>query len=340
MSLPNLWFAVIAVFWTGYFVLEGFDLGVGALHRWLGRSPEERRVVVNTIGPFWDGNEVWLIVGGAAIFAAFPSWYATWFSAGYLALLLVLLALIGRGLSFEWRGKLTQPRWRSTWSWALTVGSLLIPLLLGVALGDLLAGLPIDGTEEFVGSFVDLLTPFGLMFGVTLLALSLLHGSTFVALRTTGAVRDRAHRYAGVLVWFGLALAIGSAVWTAALSQSGSWAMAAGIIPTAALIVAAAAVRGRRDGWAFTGTGIGIGGVVATLFVNLQPAVMTSSLDPAYTLTISGTASGSYALQVMTMVALVLFPFVLLYQGWGFYVFRARLRSADAPASVSAQPAD
>src|SRR5437763_945852 len=171
MQLHTLWFIIIVVFWVGFFLLEGFDFGVGMLHRFVGKTETERRVAINTIGPWWDGNEVWLIVAGAALFAAFPQWYATWFSALYLALLIVLVALFARGVSFEYRGKHESERWRTGWSWALTIGSLLIPLLVGVALGDLLQGLPINQQHEFTGNFFDLLTGYGLMTGVTLLVL-------------------------------------------------------------------------------------------------------------------------------------------------------------------------
>ncbi len=189
MHLHTLWFVILAILWVGFFVLEGFDFGVGALHALLGRTDTERRVAINTIGPWWDGNEVWLVVAGAGTFAAFPAWYATMFSALYLALLLVLVALMARGVAFEFRGKSDDPRWRTTWTWCLTLGSLLIPLLIGVGLGDLLNGLPIDSHHNFTGNFFNLLTPYGLWTGVTLLGLCLLHGATFLKLRTTGELR-------------------------------------------------------------------------------------------------------------------------------------------------------
>ena len=192
MTLSIVWFVVVAFFWTGFFVLEGFDFGVGALHKIVGRTDLERRVAINTIGPVWDGNEVWLIVAGAAMFAAFPPWYATWFSALYLALWLLLAALIVRGVSFEFRGKFDSPTWRSTWSWTLTIGSVLAPLLIGVGLGDLLVGLPIDADGNFTGTFLDLLTPYGLLVGITVLALCLWHGATFLTIRSTGVVLQRA----------------------------------------------------------------------------------------------------------------------------------------------------
>src|SRR3954454_4336814 len=191
MSLETLWFIIVAVFWTGFFVLEGFDFGVGLLHAVVGRDEDERRVAVNAIGPFWDGNEVWLIVAGAAMFAAFPDWYATLFSALYLGLVLVLLALIGRGVSFEFRGKTRSARGRRAWTAVTTVTSAVIPLVLGIGLGDLVAGLPVGKNGEFTGNFADIFTAYGVVLGLTLVALSALHGAAFLALKTTGPVRDR-----------------------------------------------------------------------------------------------------------------------------------------------------
>ena len=315
MSLDVLWFGVVALFWTGFFVLEGFDFGVGVLHNVVGRTDLERRVAINAIGPVWDGNEVWLIVGGAAIFAAFPSWYATWFSAGYLALMLVLVALIIRGVSFEWRARVDAPRWRGTWSWTMTIGSALVPLLLGVALGDLLAGLPIAASEEFTGSFWDLLTPYGLCLGLTLLVLCLLHGATFLSLKTSGEVRERSRGLAARLVWPSLVLVVVYAAWTLSISDRGLWRVLAAAVPAVAAIGAAVLIRTRREGASFAATTLTIGGTVAALFANLYPDVMVSST----------TASGDYALKVMTVVALVMFPVVLVYQGWSYWVFRARI---------------
>src|ERR1700733_5138563 len=194
MQLHTIWFVIIAIFWVGFFVLEGFDFGVGILHAIIGKTDIERRVALNTIGPFWDGNEVWLVVAGATTFAAFPGWYATMFSALYLALVITLAALMGRGVSFEFQRKFADPRWRSSWRWILTIGSALIPFLLGVALGDLLHGLPINSSHDFTGNFWDLLKPFGLWCGLTLLVLSLLMGATYLTLKTTGEIHDRAQR--------------------------------------------------------------------------------------------------------------------------------------------------
>ncbi len=331
MTLADVWFIVIAVLWTGFFVLEGFDLGVGMLHRGVGRTEIDRRVAVNSIGPVWDGNEVWLIVAGAGIFAAFPSWYATWFSALYLALLLLLVALIVRGLSFEWRGKMPIAAWRGLWSWTLTIGSALIPVLVGIALGDLLAGLPIDADEEYTGSFIDLLTPYGVWLGVTLLVLCLVHGGTFLGLKTAGEPRHRSRSVAIALSWPAVVLVLVFAVWTHILSEAALWADALLAIPVIAIVAAAALVRAGFEGRAFAATVVAIGGVVAALFANLYPNVMVSSTDAANNLTVAGTASGDYALKVMTIVAVVMLPIVLIYQGWSYYVFRARVTAPAVP---------
>lgn len=320
-----LWFVVIAVFWTGFFVLEGFDFGVGALHRLLGRDDTEQRVAINAIGPFWDGNEVWLIVAGAGTFAAFPGWYATWFSALYLAFLLILLALIMRGVSFEFRSHHDSARWRGTWSWTLTIGSLLAPLLLGLGLGDLLAGLPIGSDQEFTGDFASLFTGYGILFGVTVLSICLLHGSGFLALKTEQPVRRRAHGFARSWRWAALVLVVATATWTYVLSHRAALSLALLVITVVAMLAAAVAVGAGREGWAFVATAVVAAGTVASLFAGLYPDVMVSSTDPTYNLTVESVASGSYALQVMTIVAAVCFPLILLYQGWTYYVFRSRV---------------
>ena len=201
VHLNNIWFVIIAIFWVGFFILEGFDFGVGMLHSFVGRNDVERRIAVNSIGPVWDGNEVWLVVAAAAIFAAFPSWYATMFSTLYLVMVIVLLALIGRGVSFEFTRKIDNPRWRATWRWSLTVGSALIPFLLGTALGDLLHGLPIDSSHNYTGSFWGLLVPFGLYTGLTVTVLGLFVGAAYLTLKTEGALHDRVARLSGRLGW-------------------------------------------------------------------------------------------------------------------------------------------
>ncbi len=342
MQLHTIWFIIIVVFWIGFFVLEGFDFGVGALHMLIGRSETERRVVVNTIGPWWDGNEVWLIVAGAAMFAAFPGWYATMFSALYLALVLVLLALFARGVSFEYRGKRDSARWRTGWTWALTIGSILIPLLIGVGLGDLLNGLPINQSHNFTGNFFDLLTGYGLMTGVTLLTLCLLHGATFLALRTTGEIRDRAHASARVLGLVAILVNIAWVIWTLVVIGGGTVPQPTQIFGVIAVIFAAVLSNTENDGWAFIASGFAIAAAIGQIFIALYPNVMISSTNAAYNLTVNNAASGHYALFVMTIVAVVFFPIVLLYQGWSFHVFRARVKAppatADQPASQPAAP--
>ncbi len=327
MHLHTLWFIILAVVWVGFFVLEGFDFGVGVLHTLVGRTELERRVALNTIGPFWDGNEVWLIVAGAGTFAAFPGWYATMFSALYLALLLVLAALIARGVAFEFRGKSADPRWRATWTWCTTVGSLLIPLLLGVGLGDLLHGLPIDASHEYTGDFFDLLTPYGLWTGVTLLGLCLLHGATFLALKSTDAVRARARALARPLGWAAVGLVVGFVVWTRVVVGHTQVPGPVEVLAVIAVAFAARLARSEHEGWAFAASATAIAATVGSIFVDLYPSVMVSSTSAAYSLSVNNSASGHYALVVMTVVVVLFLPLVLAYQGWSFYVFRARVQA-------------
>jgi cytochrome bd ubiquinol oxidase subunit II len=332
MQLHTVWFVIIAILWVGFFVLEGFDFGVGALHQFIGKTETERRVCINTIGPWWDGNEVWLIVAGASMFAAFPGWYATMFSALYLAIVLLLVALFARGVSFEYRGKRDSQRWRNGWSWALTIGSIVIPLLIGVALGDLLHGLPIDSKHEFTGNFFSLLTGYGLMTGVTLLVLSLLHGATFLALRTTGEIRDRAHAAARSIGVLAILVNLAWVVWTLVVIGGGTLPEPTQIFGVLAVIIAQRLATTENDGWAFVASGFGIAAAIGQLFISLYPNVMVSSTNHAYNLTVSNSAAGHYGLVVMTVVAVLFFPIVLLYQGWSFHVFRRRV---SAPPTSS-----
>jgi cytochrome bd ubiquinol oxidase subunit II len=343
VHLSDIWFVIVAIFWVGFFVLEGFDFGVGMLHTIIGRTETERRVALNTIGPFWDGNEVWLVMAGAGTFAAFPGWYATMFSALYLALLVVLAALMARGVAFEYRTKSQNPRWRSTWRWCTTLGSLLIPLLLGVGLGDLLNGLPIDSAHNFTGDFFDLLTPYGLFTGLTLVALCLLHGAIFLKLKTTGAVRQRARSLGRRLGWAAVALVIGFVIWTRVVANGADVPGPIEVLAVIAVIGAASLVSSEdNDGWAFGASAIAVAATVGSIFIDLYPNVMVSSTNAAYSLTVNNSASGSYALKVMTIAAAILFPVVLLYQGWSFHVFRARVTAPpgqdDAPVVPAVPP--
>jgi len=297
----------------------------------VGGSEEERKRALSTIGPWWDGNEVWLVVAVAGMFAAFPGWYATMFSALYLVLLLVLVALMARGVSLEFRERSDDPRWRSTWRWALTVGCVLIPLLLGVGLGDLLNGLPIDSSHEYTGNFFDLLTPYGLLTGVTLVALCLLHGATFLKLRTTGHVRERARALARPLGWAAIVLVAGWVIWTRSVAGGPDVPQPVEVLAVIAACFAARMAVTDHDGLSFTSSAVAIAATVGSIFIDLYPNVMVSSTDAADNLTVDNAASGHYALVVMTVVAVIFFPLVLLYQGWSFHVFRARLKAPPEP---------
>jgi cytochrome d ubiquinol oxidase subunit II len=334
MTLTTVWFVIIAVLWAGFFVLEGFDLGVGMLHRAVAADERERRAAISTIAPVWDGNEVWLIVAGAGMFAAFPSWYATTFSALYLAVVLLLAALIVRGVSFEFGAKVRSARWRSVWSWSSVVGSALIPLLLGITLGAFLAGLPINSSEEYTGSFADLFTPYGVFFGVALVVVCLVHGAVFLALRSTGPVRARATRFA---TWSALPMALvvtAAAIWTHVLAGKGVLPNLLEIIAILTAFGAAWLCADRMHGWAFLATATTMAAMVLSLFADLYPHVMISSLDAQYSLTVTNSASGSYALKLMTVIVAVFLPIVLLYQGWTYHVFRARIHVE--PVGISA----
>jgi cytochrome d ubiquinol oxidase subunit II len=340
LNLPTLWFALIAVLWIGYFFLEGFDFGVGVLLPFLGRDDVDRRVIVNTIGPVWDGNEVWLLVAGGATFAAFPEWYATLFSGFYLALFLILVALIFRGVAFEFRGKGVRPEWRSWWDRAIFWGSLLPAFLWGVAFADILRGVPIlDG--EYVGSFWDLLHPYALLGGIASLLLFTLHGGVFLSLKTKGGLQDRARRVARALAIPAAVAVTAFLAWTFLNARDND-----GIVPGIVPITAIAAVFAvewlllvKLEGWAFVLTGISIAAITATIFLNLYPRVMVSSFGPAEDLTIWNASSSPYTLKVMTIVALVFTPIVLVYQAWSYWVFHERIGREDVEAvSGSALP--
>jgi len=324
-TLIPFWFIVIAVLWTGFFVLEGFDFGVGMLHDAVGVDEAGRRAAINTIGPLWDGNEVWLIVAGAAMFAAFPGWYATMFSGFYLALVLLLAALIVRGVAFEYRGKRDAARWRRTWDGALTTGSLLAPLLIGVALGDLLHGLPINSSQNYTGSFWDLLQPYGLFTGVTLVLICLLHGATFLSLKTTGEMHERAGMLARRVAPATGAFVLGFIIWTHVTASTTFFLNPIELLAVLAAIAAVWLVYERRDGFAFAATTVTIGACILSIFVGLYPNVMVSSTSKAYSLTVHNTASGPYSLKAMTVVVLLLLPLVVGYQAWTYYVFRRRV---------------
>jgi cytochrome bd ubiquinol oxidase subunit II len=330
MDLQIFWFCLIAFLWAGYFLLEGFDFGVGMLLPFVPRDERERGVMFETIGPLWDGNEVWLVVAGAATFAAFPAWYATMFSGFYLALVLVLFFLIIRVVSFEWREKSESPVWREIWMWANTVGSFGAALIWGIGLSSLLYGLPIDSDGDFTGNLLDLFRPYTVAAGVAVVLLFAFHGATFLTLRTAGDLSERAAAAARRLAIPAAAVGALAVAWTVAVAiDRNDKNLFPSILPAvlgiAALVLAAYFVFARRSRAAFTTTALGTVLLVATLFTSLYPRVMVSSTDFTNSLTIDGASSSHYALAVMTVVALIMAPIVLLYQGWTYYVFRHRL---------------
>ena len=325
--LHDIWFLLIAFLWIGYFVLEGFDFGLGILLPFLGKNDRERRALINAIGPVWDGNEVWVLVAGGATFAAFPNWYATLFSGFYLPLFIILVALILRGVAFEYHSKRDSLRWRQGWDWAIFFGSAVPAFLWGVAFANIVAGVPIDKDMNYTGNLLTLLNPFGLLGGVVTLSLFVTHGAAYIALKTEGVLRERANR---TMVLAGLVAAV------AAVAFLG-WTQMSSVVPASAVVSALAALaligalvanRLRREGWAFIGTGLTIALAVVALFWHLYPNVMPSSTAAAYNLTISNASSTDYTLTIMTVVAVIFTPLVLIYQGWSYWIFRKRI-SAD-----------
>ena len=335
MDLNTLWFILIGVLFIGYFILEGFDLGVGILLPFLGKNDTHRRMIINTIGPHWDGNEVWLITAGGAMFAAFPGWYATLFSGFYLALLLMLLALIVRGVALEFRSKQDSARWRSFWDWAICIGSFLPALLWGVAFANFVRGVPLDATKNFVGTFWDLINIYSLLGGLVTLTGFMLQGALFLTLKTTEPIQSIA-RFAASRIWVVtsavlIAAVIATYFFTDILAKLG---VNPGPVPIGAVIAVLVCgwfIRQNMDGWAFAINSLAILLTTATTFLILYPRVLVSILDPNFSLTIYNSASGPVTLKIMSTVALIFVPIVLIYQGWSYWVFRKR---------ISAEPSD
>ncbi|GAA1893483.1 cytochrome d ubiquinol oxidase subunit II [Streptantibioticus ferralitis] len=334
MHLHDVWFVLIAVLWTGYFFLEGFDFGIGVLTKLLARDEKERRVLINTIGPVWDGNEVWLLTAAGATFAAFPDWYATLFSGFYLPLLIILVCLIVRGVAFEYRAKRDDARWKRNWEHAIFYTSLLPAFLWGVAFANIVRGVPINAQKDFTGTLPDLLNPYALLGGVVTLTLFTFHGAVFAALKTLGEVRTRARAMAGVLGLVAGAAALAFLVWTQAHSGNGR-SLVALIVAVAALAVALVLNRRGREGWAFALSGVTIAAVVAMLFLALFPNVMPSTTNPAWSLTVSNASSSPYTLKIMTWLAGIMTPLVLAYQGWTYWVFRKRIGTHHIPDPIT-----
>ena len=330
MELTTVWFCLIAVLWIGYFALEGFDFGVGMLLPVLARDDRERRVLINTIGPVWDGNEVWLLVAGGATFAAFPEWYATLFSGFYLPLLAILLALIVRGVAFEYRHQRPEASWQGGWDRAVFWGSLVPAVLWGVAFANLVHGVPVDADGEYAGGLLTLLNPIGLLGGLVTGSLFLTHGAMFVALKTDGEIRHRARALAWRVGTPAAVLAVLFLLLTQAETGTGA-SLVLFAVAALALVAGLVAAYAGREGWAFLGTFVTIALAVAGLFVALFPDVMPSSTDPAFSLTTTNAAATDYTLRLMTWVAAVFTPLVIGYQAWSYWVFRKRISVHHIP---------
>ncbi len=329
MSLVELWFIIIGVLFTGYLVLEGFDFGVGMLLHPVGRTLNERRQALKTIGPVWDGNEVWLLTAGGAMFAAFPEWYATLFSGYYLALFAILMALIIRVVAIEYRNKHDGERWQRRWDLAIVVSSALPAFLWGVAFANIVGGSPLNEEGVFVGSFWDLIHPYALLGGLVTLSLFLLHGAHYLALRSLGPVRERANRIATML-WLPTVLIVaGFAVWTLASAQTVRVVAVIGAAVAAAALIAVLPMhRTGREGWAFGLTSLTITGALVMLWATLFPNAMVSSNGEETNLLLVDAASTHTTLVVMTIVAVIMTPIVLMYQAWTYWVFRQRVGTA------------
>ncbi|MER5904961.1 cytochrome d ubiquinol oxidase subunit II [Streptomyces mirabilis] len=334
MELHDVWFVIIAVLWTGYFFLEGFDFGVGVLTKLLARDRTEKRVLINTIGPVWDGNEVWLLSAGGATFAAFPEWYATLFSGFYLPLLLILVCLIVRGVAFEYRVKRPEENWQRNWEAAIFWTSLVPAFMWGVAFGNIVHGVKIDKNFEYVGNFGDLLNPYALLGGLVTLTLFTFHGTVFVGLKTVGDIRERARKLSLGVGLVAAVVALVFLIWTQA-DNGDAKSLAALIVAVVALVAAIAVAQTGREGWAFALSGLTIVAAVAMLFLTLFPNVMPSSLNPDWSLTVSNASSSPYTLRIMTWCAGIATPMVLLYQSWTYWVFRKRIGTHHIAADVA-----
>ncbi len=333
MELPTLWFGIVALLFVGYFVLDGFDFGVGMSLPFLGRDDTDRRVLINTIGPVWDLNETWVIVAAASLFAAFPEWYATLFSGFYLLLLLILLALIGRGVSFEYRHQRPQSQWKRWFDGMIVVGSAVPALLWGVVFANIVQGVSLDSGHNYTGTLADLLNPYALVGGLTTLLLFFTHGVVFVSLKTEGALRHRARRLAARSGTITIAVAAVFLLWTGlAFGTLPFWILAA----VAALALGAGWLANARgaEGIAFTMLAVAVAAAVLALFASLFPEVMPASNDPANGLTIENASSSDYTLTVMTWLAVFALPLVLASQGWTYWVFRRRVTRASVESAA------
>ena len=334
MELTTIWFIAITVLWTGYFILEGFDFGVGMWLGKLGRTERDRRAMLLTIGPVWDGNEVWVIVAGGAMFAAFPGWYATVFSGFYLPLLVILFGLIIRAVGLEFRERREDARWVRTCDLSIMIGSAIPAVLWGVAFANIVRGVPIDATQNFAGTVLDLLNPFALLGGLVTCSLFLTHGAIFLALRTTGQLRDRAKRMSQVSGAAAALLGAGFLVWLNLMPTINNrpLVLIGSILTVLGLVGGFAFQRAHRDGWSFGASTLSVAGPVLTLYAALYPRLLPSTTNPAWSLTIHNASATDYTLTIMTWSTVLLLPLVIGYQAWTYWVFRKRVGSAPVPA--------
>ncbi|MED4967499.1 cytochrome d ubiquinol oxidase subunit II [Heyndrickxia coagulans] len=329
MQLNELWFVLVCVLFVGFVFLEGFDFGVGMSTKFLAKNETEKRVLINTIGPFWDANEVWLLTAGGAMFAAFPNWYATLFSGYYLAFVVLLLALIARGVAFEFRGKLQASKWKGIWDWAILLGSLLPPFLLGALFSGMIKGLPIDRSMTMHAGFFDIVNLYTIVGGLAFVALVYLHGLMFIRLKTDGEIRERAGKAAmkmymaagAVVVLF----AILTAVFTDAFVKRGAILISVYAVAIVLYLGLHPLLRNKKEGLSFAVTGLILILVTVSFFVALFPNVLISSMGAANNLTLYKASSSPYSLKVMTIVACTMVPVVLAYTIWSYYVFRKRV---------------
>jgi cytochrome d ubiquinol oxidase subunit II len=324
VELTEVWFVAIAILWVGYFVLEGFDFGVGMLLHVMARNDAERQAMLDTIGPVWDGNEVWLITAGGATFAAFPEWYASLFSGFYAPLLLILLALIVRGVAIEYRGKQDSVTWRRWWDVGIAIGSFVPALLWGVAFANIVRGVKLDSRHDYVGTFGDLINPYALLGGLTTLALFVTHGAVFVALKTSGEISRRATTLALKTGGVAAVLAVIFLVWTQ-FHGGGLGTVVLAALAVLSFVAALGAIAKGRQGWAFLLSAVAVGVTMICLFAVLHPNVLPSTVDPAYSLTLQNAASTPKTLGIMTRIAATFLPLVVLYQSWTYWVFRHRI---------------
>jgi cytochrome d ubiquinol oxidase subunit II len=331
MNYESIWFVLIAILFIGYFILEGFDFGVGILLPFVAKSDTERRMVINTIGPHWDGNEVWLITVGGAMFAAFPNWYATLFSGFYIALFLMLIALIIRGVAFEFRSKVGSIRWRNFWDWSIFVGSLIPAFLWGVAFTNFIRGVPIGENFRFVGNFWDLINVYSIMGGLVTLTGFIVQGAIFLSMKLETSFAERINRLA-MKLWIPniivlILFVIETYFFTDIIDQLG---VNPGVVPIGAVLSLFAVgwfIKIQQNYWAFIMNSLAIIFSASTIFMILYPRVLISSIDPMYNLTIMNSASGEYTLKIMSIIALIFLPIVIGYQGWSYWIFRRRISS-------------